>query len=45
MSEPLIRNISDTALWVAVYRAWESERADAVFRDPFECLCPIEKDH
>jgi len=34
MSEPLIRNISDTALWVAVYRAWESERADAVFRDP-----------
>jgi methyltransferase (TIGR00027 family) len=35
MSEPLIRNISDTALWVAMYRAWESERADAVFRDPF----------
>ena len=32
---PLIRNISDTALWVAVYRAWESERSDAVFRDPF----------
>ena len=33
--EPLIRNISDTALWVAMYRAWESERDDAVFRDPF----------
>ncbi len=32
---PLIRNISDTALWVAVYRARESERPDAVFRDPF----------
>jgi methyltransferase (TIGR00027 family) len=28
-----IRNISDTALWVAVYRARESERPDAVFRD------------
>jgi hypothetical protein len=26
-----IRNISDTALWVAMYRAQESERADAVF--------------
>jgi methyltransferase (TIGR00027 family) len=33
--EPLIRNISDTALWVAVYRARESERSDALFRDPF----------
>ncbi|HEY6904737.1 MAG TPA: SAM-dependent methyltransferase [Candidatus Acidoferrales bacterium] len=30
-----IRHISDTALWVAVYRARESERSDAVFRDPF----------
>jgi methyltransferase (TIGR00027 family) len=30
-----IRNISDTALWVAMYRAQESERADAVFRDPY----------
>jgi len=34
-SGPLIRNISDTALWVAIYRARESERADAHFRDPF----------
>jgi len=33
--EPLIRNISDTALWMAMYRAMESEREDAVFRDPF----------
>lgn len=32
---PLIRNISDTALWVAVYRARETDRPDAVFRDPF----------
>ena len=30
-----IRNVSDTALWVAVYRAMESERADAHFVDPF----------
>jgi methyltransferase (TIGR00027 family) len=30
-----IRNISDTAHWVAVYRALESERADALFHDPF----------
>ena len=28
-------HISDTARWVAVYRARESERPDAVFRDPF----------
>jgi methyltransferase (TIGR00027 family) len=33
--EPLIRDISDTARWMAVYRARESERDDAVFRDPF----------
>jgi methyltransferase (TIGR00027 family) len=32
--EPL-RNISDTARWVAIYRAMESERPDAIFRDPF----------
>jgi O-methyltransferase involved in polyketide biosynthesis len=29
-----LRNISDTALWVAWYRALESERADAWFLDP-----------
>jgi methyltransferase (TIGR00027 family) len=33
--EPLIRNISDTALWAAVYRARETERADRLFSDPF----------
>lgn len=33
--EPPIRNISDTARWVAVYRARESERPDALFRDPY----------
>ncbi len=30
-----IRNVSDTALWVAIYRAMESERGDALFRDPY----------
>jgi methyltransferase (TIGR00027 family) len=30
-----ITNISDTARWVAWYRAVESERRDAHFRDPF----------
>jgi methyltransferase (TIGR00027 family) len=35
MTEPLIRNISDTARWAAVFRAQETERPDALFRDPF----------
>lgn len=30
-----IEHITDTARWVAVYRAMESERPDAIFRDPF----------
>lgn len=30
-----IQNVSDTARWVAYYRAMESKRADAIFRDPF----------
>ena len=30
-----IRNVSDTALWVAIYRAMESERRDAIFVDPY----------
>ena len=33
--EPLIRDVSDTARWVAAYRAQETERPDAAFRDPF----------
>src|SRR5215471_13631866 len=32
---PVIRNISDTASWAAIYRARESERPDALFRDPY----------
>lgn len=30
-----IENVSDTARWVAVYRAMETKRSDAIFRDPF----------
>jgi methyltransferase (TIGR00027 family) len=30
-----VGNISDTARWVAVYRAMETERPDAIFRDPW----------
>ena len=33
--EQLIKNISDTALWVAIFRADESDRPDALFHDPF----------
>src|SRR5437667_8914435 len=32
---PLISHVSDTARWVAVYRAMESERPDAIFKDPY----------
>src|SRR4051812_41838491 len=34
MSDHTIEHVSDTALWVATYRAVESERSDALFRDP-----------
>ena len=30
-----IEHISDTARWVAIYRAMETDRPDAIFRDPF----------
>jgi methyltransferase (TIGR00027 family) len=30
-----VSNVSDTARWVAVYRAWESARPDALFSDPY----------
>ena len=35
MTDPAIQHISDTARWAAVYRARESERENALFRDPF----------
>jgi methyltransferase (TIGR00027 family) len=33
-TEPSLRNISDTALWAAVFRARETDRHDGLFRDP-----------
>src|SRR5262245_26282202 len=30
-----IENVSDTARWVAIYRAMETERPDAIFTDPY----------
>lgn len=30
-----IGNVSDTSLWVAYYRAKETERTDSLFKDPF----------
>jgi methyltransferase (TIGR00027 family) len=37
MNQPTtaVRNVSDTARWVAYFRAKETERPDALFRDPF----------
>ncbi|MEA3201548.1 MAG: hypothetical protein QOE90_2976 [Thermoplasmata archaeon] len=35
MTEPLVRHVSDTARWIAAYRAQESARPDALFHDPF----------
>jgi methyltransferase (TIGR00027 family) len=32
---PPVRNISDTARWVAYFRACETQRPDALFRDPY----------
>jgi len=32
---PMVRNISDTALWAAYFRAQETRRPDALFRDPY----------
>jgi methyltransferase (TIGR00027 family) len=34
-TQQVVRNISDTARWAAVFRARETERADALFRDPY----------
>lgn len=40
-----IENISDTARWVAVYRAMETARPDAIFRDPFAEKLAGERGH
>jgi methyltransferase (TIGR00027 family) len=36
--ETLIKDVSDTSYWVAYYRVKETERADAIFKDPFAKL-------
>ena len=35
MADAGIANVSDTARWVAAYRAQESARPDAIFKDPY----------
>lgn len=39
----MIEHVSDTALWVAAYRATETERSDALFQDRFAALLTGEK--
>ena len=34
-TQAVVRNISDTARWAAVFRARETQRPDAIFRDPY----------
>ena len=43
MSASPISNVSDTARWVAVYRARESARPDALFHDPYAQLLAGER--
>ena len=43
MSASPISNVSDTARWVAVYRARESARPDALFNDPYAQLLAGER--
>jgi methyltransferase (TIGR00027 family) len=43
MSASPIFSVADTARWVAVYRAWESARPDALFRDPYADLLAGER--
>jgi methyltransferase (TIGR00027 family) len=45
MTASPISNVSDTARWVAVYRAWESARSDALFHDPYAELLAGERGH
>ncbi len=40
-----INDISDTAFWVAAYRAKESSRSDALFHDPYAGLLTADKGH
>jgi methyltransferase (TIGR00027 family) len=40
-----LRNVSDTARWVAAYRARETERPEPHFRDPFAARLAGERGH
>lgn len=44
-ADQLISNVSDTAFWVAAYRAIEDKRDDALFKDPFAQILTQEKGH
>jgi methyltransferase (TIGR00027 family) len=41
--EAAVNNVSDTALWVATFRAPEGQRADAAFDDPLAALLAGER--
>jgi methyltransferase (TIGR00027 family) len=43
--QPVISNVSDTARWVAAYRAMESARTDALFKDPYAERLAGERGH
>ena len=43
MNESPVSNVSDTSRWIAAYRASESARADALFRDPYASLLAGER--
>jgi methyltransferase (TIGR00027 family) len=45
MAEPLIAHVSDTARWVAAYRAQESARPDALFQDALAARLAGEQGH
>ncbi|WP_331722907.1 SAM-dependent methyltransferase [Nocardia sp. NBC_00511] len=44
-SRPLVTHVSDTARWVAARRAIESERPDALFKDPLASRLAGERGH
>jgi methyltransferase (TIGR00027 family) len=45
MPEPVITGVPDTAFMVAAWRALESERPDAIFRDPYAARLSGERGH
>jgi methyltransferase (TIGR00027 family) len=43
LSDSPVSNVSDTARWIAAYRATESARPDALFQDPYAALLAGER--